>query len=287
MTKRRRRGGALSSMGLLKRCYSMTSLPPAGRIWELWEMWSSFAVGRIHPVLVVCGGAREREMLRYTQRDDWIQRAPGHPCAFSLCTDWIALFRWHEEPVYRRRERETAHSHFSGGVMVMDCAVNSSSKYLVSVSDETCGMNGGTSWTERSLLYTIMYKLNVLELTYTTRLVVFKISIFCSSRQHLCDQNTVKPEILLNTIYITLPWTTKPIIRVNFWNWDLYIINNIWSRYNYLKIWNLRVQKKNQNIEKIAFKVVQMKCILLIKNLAFIYLQQNIYKIYSWNMIFT
>ncbi len=29
-------------------------------------------------------------------------------------------------------------------------------------------------------------------------------------------------------------------------------------RYNYLKIWNLRVQK-NLNIEKIAFKVVQMK----------------------------
>ncbi len=28
-------------------------------------------------------------------------------------------------------------------------------------------------------------------------------------------------------------------------------------RYNYLKIWNLRVQK-NLNIEKIAFKVVQM-----------------------------
>ncbi len=32
----------------------------------------------------------------------------------------------------------------------------------------------------------------------------------------------------------------------------------IWPRYNYLKIWNLRVQK-NLNIEKIAFKIVQMK----------------------------
>ncbi len=30
--------------------------------------------------------------------------------------------------------------------------------------------------------------------------------------------------------------------------------DNIWQRYNYLKIWNLRVQK-NLNIEKIAFKV--------------------------------
>ncbi len=33
---------------------------------------------------------------------------------------------------------------------------------------------------------------------------------------------------------------------------------NICPRYNYLKIWNLRVQK-NLNIEKIIFKVVQMK----------------------------
>ncbi len=34
--------------------------------------------------------------------------------------------------------------------------------------------------------------------------------------------------------------------------------DNICLRYNYLKIWNLRVQK-NLNIEKIIFKVVQMK----------------------------
>ncbi len=37
--------------------------------------------------------------------------------------------------------------------------------------------------------------------------------------------------------------------------------DNIWPRCNYLKIWNLRVQK-NQNIEKIAFKVVQMKFLM-------------------------
>ncbi len=34
--------------------------------------------------------------------------------------------------------------------------------------------------------------------------------------------------------------------------------DNIWLRCNYLKIWNLRVQK-NENIDKITFKVVQMK----------------------------
>ena len=34
--------------------------------------------------------------------------------------------------------------------------------------------------------------------------------------------------------------------------------DNIWPRYSYLKIGNLSVQK-NLNIEKIIFKVVQMK----------------------------
>ncbi len=34
--------------------------------------------------------------------------------------------------------------------------------------------------------------------------------------------------------------------------------DKIWLRYNYLNIWNLREQK-NLNIEKIIFKVVQMK----------------------------
>ncbi len=34
--------------------------------------------------------------------------------------------------------------------------------------------------------------------------------------------------------------------------------DNICPRYKYLLIWDLRVQK-NQNLEKIAFKVVQMK----------------------------
>ncbi len=39
--------------------------------------------------------------------------------------------------------------------------------------------------------------------------------------------------------------------------------DNIWPWYNYLKIWNLRVQKKNLNIEKISFKVVQMKSLAM------------------------
>ncbi len=34
--------------------------------------------------------------------------------------------------------------------------------------------------------------------------------------------------------------------------------DSIWLRYSYLKIWNLREQK-NLNIEKITFKIVQIK----------------------------
>ncbi len=52
-------------------------------------------------------------------------------------------------------------------------------------------------------------------------------------------------------------------------------LDNIWLRYNYLIIWNLRVQK-NLNIEKIIFKVVQMKFLAMhITNqkLVLIYLQ--------------
>ncbi len=51
--------------------------------------------------------------------------------------------------------------------------------------------------------------------------------------------------------------------------------DNIWSRYNYLKIWNLRVQK-NLNIEKITFKVIQMKSLAMHitkQKLVFLYLR--------------
>ncbi len=38
--------------------------------------------------------------------------------------------------------------------------------------------------------------------------------------------------------------------------------DNIWRRYKYLNIWNLREQK-NLNIEKIVFKVVQIKSLAM------------------------
>ncbi len=67
------------------------------------------------------------------------------------------------------------------------------------------------------------------------------------------------------------PWTTKPVMRVNFLNWYLYII---WKLS--IDVWFVRIgqylaeiqlfenmesegAKKNLNIEKIAYKFVQMK----------------------------
>ncbi len=69
------------------------------------------------------------------------------------------------------------------------------------------------------------------------------------------------------------------------WLWS----DNIWLRYNYLKIWNLRVQK-NLNIEKIAFKVFQMKYLamhIINQKLSFnIFTVRKLQNI-LWNMIFT
>ncbi len=65
-----------------------------------------------------------------------------------------------------------------------------------------------------------------------------------------------------------LPWITKPVIRFFFYYYlEIYTSDSgintlsidIWFMIGqYLKIWNLRVQN-NLNIEKIIFKVVQIK----------------------------
>ncbi len=68
--------------------------------------------------------------------------------------------------------------------------------------------------------------------------------------------------------------------------------DDIWPRYYYLKIWNLRVQK-NQNIEKFAFKVVQMRYlamhitnkkvrfdIIMVGNLQTISMEHDLYLIF-------
>ncbi len=61
-------------------------------------------------------------------------------------------------------------------------------------------------------------------------------------------------------------------------------LDNIWSRYNYLKIWNLRGTKKKD----IAFKVVQIKFLamhIMNKKLSLDILTVG-HQIFSRNMIF-
>ncbi len=67
----------------------------------------------------------------------------------------------------------------------------------------------------------------------------------------------------------------------------MYGLDNIWLRYNYLKVWNLRMQK-NLNIEKIIFKVVLIKFLAMhITNqkLCFDIFTVGNLLISSWNMI--
>ncbi len=92
------------------------------------------------------------------------------------------------------------------------------------------------------------------------------------------------------------PWTTKPVMRVDFLNWDLYIIDVWFVRIGqYLAeiqlFENLKSEgAKNLNIEKIAFKVVQMKFlamhitnkklsfdILTVGNLQNIFMEHDLY----------
>ncbi len=65
--------------------------------------------------------------------------------------------------------------------------------------------------------------------------------------------------------------------------------DNIWLKYNYLKSWNLRVQK-HLNIEKIAFKDVQIKFLAMHitnqKLCFYIYSVENV-QIYLFNIILT
>jgi len=66
--------------------------------------------------------------------------------------------------------------------------------------------------------------------------------------------------------------------------------DNIWPRYNYLKIWNLKVQK-NLNIEKIDFKVVQMKFLAMHitkhKLSFYIFMEGNLLNIFMDHAVFT
>ncbi len=77
-------------------------------------------------------------------------------------------------------------------------------------------------------------------------------------------------------IYISFEsWLNNISIDVWFVGIGQYLAEIIWN--NYLKIWNLRLQK-NLNIEKIAFTVIQIKFLAMhITHQVLIYLQSEMY----------
>ncbi len=98
------------------------------------------------------------------------------------------------------------------------------------------------------------------------------------------------------------PWTTKPVIRFKFFEIEIYASSESWINKLSTDVWFDRtifaaIQlfengiwgcKKNLNIEKISFKVVQMKFLALHitnKKFSFEIFMAGIYKISSWNMI--
>ncbi len=68
---------------------------------------------------------------------------------------------------------------------------------------------------------------------------------------------------------------------------------NIWLRYNYLNVWNLRVEKNLVN-EKITFKIVQMKSLamhityqkwsfdtFMVRNVVNIFMEHDLYLMFT------
>ncbi len=71
---------------------------------------------------------------------------------------------------------------------------------------------------------------------------------------NICDPGPQKSRVSVFLFFYTSSesWVNKLTIDV----WFVKIIFNIWPRYNYLEIWNLRVQNFVLNIEKTVFKIV-------------------------------
>ncbi len=86
--------------------------------------------------------------------------------------------------------------------------------------------------------------------------LIFNIYLWQKSRIY---KKKRKKKVIVKKVKIEIytsseSWINKLSIDV----WFVRIVQYFLPRYIYLKIWNLRVQK-NLNIEKIAFKIVQLK----------------------------
>ncbi len=70
----------------------------------------------------------------------------------------------------------------------------------------------------------------------------------------MCDHKTSHSDSFSEIEMYTSSESWINNLSINVW----FVMIGQYLGYNYLKIWNLRM-KKNLNIEKISFKVVQMK----------------------------
>ncbi len=78
-----------------------------------------------------------------------------------------------------------------------------------------------------------------------------------SSRDSFRQEGTDEKGWILFYLFHLWPWTTNPFNNLSIDKWFV-MIGQYLAEIQLFEIWNLRVQKK-LNIEKIAFKVVQMK----------------------------
>lgn len=108
--------------------------------------------------------------------------------------------------------------HFSGGVIVIVWAVNSSSKYLVSVSDVTWGLKGGTSWkgprNKTQLLYLKPTKLLPRkELKFWFKVVVFFLYTLGQTRSCKRVQQETDGSLTPSKRYMSLESIPKILVQ--------------------------------------------------------------------------
>lgn len=116
----------------------MLSLSYAGRVRKLGEM--CLLAGVLAVQTVICKN-------KITEIISHIIAKKNEPQLWTV-VDQALPHSTHTMPLSRPESFTVTvrgYLHLSGGVSVMVCAVNSSSKYRVSVSDVTCGLKSGVS----------------------------------------------------------------------------------------------------------------------------------------------
>ncbi len=204
MTKRRRKGGGLClAWGSLNCVIRWHHSRPLAEYENCGKCGLRSLSAESIPSSSSVGSKRKRNVTLHTEgrlnpsRSALKQNPAPHwyaPCAFSLCTDWIVLFRWHEEPVYRRER--------NGALTLLRRGDGDGLRRELLVEIPGVRFRRDLRHERRDQLdreELIIHNHVQIKCAWTN--IHYEIGLFCSSRRHLCDQNTVKPGILLNTIY--------------------------------------------------------------------------------------